>query len=187
MTQIDGLRRYIDAATTLTQITRGRAEELVRELVASGEVERTHAQEWIDDLMKHSREASEQLMTRVSSEVEKQLADLGIKKVDVEDIAEKVAGIIGFAATVGRNVTHGQKWDSEAEHSDNGHGKTSEKKQKSQKAGQKSSQKKSSDKKKKVVTATAKAPKSKDGSSKKSGAKKDSGDAVGVAEQKATT
>ena len=62
--QLDGLRRYIEAATTLTQITRGRAEELVRDLVASGELERNRAQDWIEDLVKRSREASETLVAR---------------------------------------------------------------------------------------------------------------------------
>jgi polyhydroxyalkanoate synthesis regulator phasin len=108
--QIDGLRRYIEAATTLTQITRGRAEELVRELVASGELERIHAQEWIDDLLKRSREASENLMDQVSSEVDRQLGERGVKNIDLDDLADKVAGIIGLAATVGRNVARGRGW-----------------------------------------------------------------------------
>jgi hypothetical protein len=159
---------------------------LVRELVASGEVERTHAQEWIDDLMKHSREASEQLMTRVSSEVEKQLGDLGIKKIDVEDLAEKVAGIIGLAATVGRNVAHGQRWDAGAEQAGGASTKTSEKK-KAAKSEQKSSTKKSSDKKKKDATVSAKAAKPKNGSSKKSDGKKDTARDAAVAEPKVTT
>ena len=92
MTQLDGLRRYLEAATTLTQITRGRAEELVRELVASGEVERSRAQDWIDDLIKRSREASETLVSQVSSEVDKQLGER-LKDLDLDDLAKRVAGI----------------------------------------------------------------------------------------------
>ena len=52
MTENDGLRRYVDAGTALTQITRARAEELVRELIKTGEVERHRAQEWVEDLVK---------------------------------------------------------------------------------------------------------------------------------------
>jgi polyhydroxyalkanoate synthesis regulator phasin len=100
VTQLDGLRRYLEAATTLTQITRGRAEELVRELVASGEVERSRAQDWI----KRSREASETLVNQVSSEVEKQLGER-LKDLDLDDLARRVAGMIELAGTLGRNAT----------------------------------------------------------------------------------
>jgi polyhydroxyalkanoate synthesis regulator phasin len=102
--QIDGLRRYIEAATTLTQVTRGRAEEIVRELVASGEVERNRAQDWIEDLIKRSREASETLVTQVSSEVERQLGER-FKDLDLDDLAKRVAGMIEMAGALGRSVT----------------------------------------------------------------------------------
>ena len=103
--QLDGLRRYIEAATTLTQITRGRAEEIVRDLVASGELERNRAQDWIEDLVKRSREASETLVATVSSEVDRQLGDRGLKNLDLDDLAQRVAEIIEMAGTVGRTVT----------------------------------------------------------------------------------
>jgi polyhydroxyalkanoate synthesis regulator phasin len=102
--QIDGLKRYIEAATTLTQITRGRAEEIVRDLVSSGELERTRAQEWIEDLVKRSREASEHFVDQVSSEVDRQLSERGLKGIDIEDLAHKVAGVIELAGVVGRSV-----------------------------------------------------------------------------------
>ncbi len=105
MNQLDGLRRYIEAATTLTLITRARAEELVRDLVASGELERSRAQDWIEDLVKRSREASETLVSTVTSEVDRQLRDLGVKNLDLDDLAQRVAAIIGRAGTVGRTVT----------------------------------------------------------------------------------
>ena len=41
MTENDGLRRYVEAATALTQITSPRAKESVRELIKTGEIERT--------------------------------------------------------------------------------------------------------------------------------------------------
>jgi len=101
---MDGLRRYIEAATTLTQVTRGRAEEIVRELVASGEVERNRAQDWIEDLIKRSREASEALVTQVSSEVDRQLAER-FKDIDLDDLAKRVAGLIEMAGSIGKSVT----------------------------------------------------------------------------------
>jgi polyhydroxyalkanoate synthesis regulator phasin len=108
--QLDGLRRYLDAATTLTQITRGRAEDIVRDLVASGELERTRAQEWIEDLVKRSREASEILVASIAAEVERQLSDRGLKNLDLDDLAQRVAGILEHAGTVGRNVTMPKVW-----------------------------------------------------------------------------
>jgi polyhydroxyalkanoate synthesis regulator phasin len=108
--QLDGLKRYLEAATTLTQITRGRAEELVRDLVASGELEVARAQEWIEDLMRRSREASDLLVTTVSAEVDRQLGDRGLKNLDLDDLAKRVAGIIEHAGTVGRTVSVPKVW-----------------------------------------------------------------------------
>jgi polyhydroxyalkanoate synthesis regulator phasin len=103
--QLDGLRRYIEAATTLTSITRARAEELVRDLVASGELERGRAQDWIEDLVKRSREASEALVSTVSSEVDRQLGERGFKNFDLDDLAQRVAAIITMAGNAGRTAT----------------------------------------------------------------------------------
>jgi len=112
--QLDGLRRYLEAATTLTQITRGRAEELVRDLVASGELERTRAQEWIEDLVKRSRDASEMLVSSISAEVDRQLEHRGFKNLDLDDLAQKVAGLLEHAGSVGRNVTVPRAWSRDA-------------------------------------------------------------------------
>ena len=57
----DGLQRYLEAGLALTQITRARAEELVHELIQAGEVETTRAQDWVEDLVKTSRERSDTL------------------------------------------------------------------------------------------------------------------------------
>jgi polyhydroxyalkanoate synthesis regulator phasin len=104
VTQIDGLRRYIEAATTLSQVTRGRAEEIVRDLVASGELERNRAQDWIEDLIKRSKEASEALVVQVSSEVDRQLGER-LKDLDLDELAKRVAGLIDKAGSLGRSVT----------------------------------------------------------------------------------
>jgi polyhydroxyalkanoate synthesis regulator phasin len=104
MTENDGLRRYVDAATTLTQITRSRAEELVRELIKAGELERHRAQEWVEELVKVSRERSEALVATVRGEVRQQLKELGFTNVD--DLARKVADILARSSAAGRKVTH---------------------------------------------------------------------------------
>src|ERR1700690_957665 len=104
MTENDGLRRYVEAATALTQITRSRAEELVRELIKAGEVERHRAQEWVEDLVKTSRDRSEALVKTVRGEVRQQLKELGFTNMD--DLAKKVADILARSSAAGRQATH---------------------------------------------------------------------------------
>src|SRR5579875_2275596 len=91
----DGLRRYLEAGVSLTQITRARAEELVRDLVRAGAVEAERAQDWAEDLVRRSRERSEALVGTVRAEVRQQLAELGF--TSVEDLAKRVADIVNRA------------------------------------------------------------------------------------------
>jgi polyhydroxyalkanoate synthesis regulator phasin len=104
MTENDGMRRYVEAATALTQITRARAEELVRELIKTGEFERNRAQDWVEDLVKSSRERSEALVSAVRNEVRRQLKELGVTNID--DLAKKVADILARSSEAGRRATH---------------------------------------------------------------------------------
>ena|SRR5579863_4346180 len=104
MTENDGLRRYVEAATALTQITRSRAEELVRELIKAGELERHRAQDWVEDLVKTSRDRSEALVGTVRGEVRQQLKELGFTNMD--DLAKKVAAILAKSSAAGRQATH---------------------------------------------------------------------------------
>jgi len=92
MSQIDGLKRYLEAGLALTQITRARAEELVRELIQTGEVERNRAQDWVEDLMSTSRERSEAFISTVRSEVRSQLSEVGVTNLD--ELAKRVAHIL---------------------------------------------------------------------------------------------
>ncbi|HZU80794.1 MAG TPA: hypothetical protein VE991_12830 [Acidimicrobiales bacterium] len=103
MAQTDGLKRYFEAALALTQITRARAEEVVRDLIQTGEVQTSQAQDWVEDLVRTSRQRSEAFVTTVGSEVRKQLGDLGITNVD--DIAKRVAEILDKAETAARRAT----------------------------------------------------------------------------------
>jgi polyhydroxyalkanoate synthesis regulator phasin len=104
MDEHDGFRRYVEAATTLTQITRSRAEELVRELIKAGELERHRAQEWVEDVVKTSRDRSEALVATVRGEVRQQLKEVGFTNMD--DLAKKVADILARSSAAGRRATH---------------------------------------------------------------------------------
>ena len=103
MSENDGLRRYLEAGLALTHITRSRAEELVRELIKTGELERHRAQDWAEDLVKASRERSEALVATVRAEVRRQLKELGFTNVD--DLAKRVAAILAKSSQAARNAT----------------------------------------------------------------------------------
>lgn len=92
MSDNDGFRRYIEAGILLTQVTRARAEELVRELVQSGEVERGRAQDWVDELLRRGRETSELFISAIREEVDQQLKEHGIS--DMDDLARRVASLL---------------------------------------------------------------------------------------------
>ena len=46
----------------LGQVTRARAEEIVRELANAGDIQRDQAQEWVDNLIERRRKTSEQIL-----------------------------------------------------------------------------------------------------------------------------
>lgn len=86
MSQGDALKRYLDAGIALTQMTRDRAEAIVRELVKAGEVQREHAQERVEELVDRGRRSSDALMEMVRKEIARQLAGMGVATRD--DLAE---------------------------------------------------------------------------------------------------
>jgi polyhydroxyalkanoate synthesis regulator phasin len=105
MSQIDGLKRYLEAGLALGQITRGRAEEAVHDLIQTGEVERNRAQEWVEDLLSTSRERSEAFISTVRSEVRSQLSDVGVTNLD--ELARRVAKILERGQAAARKAAKG--------------------------------------------------------------------------------
>ena len=103
MAQIDGLKRYLEAGLALTQITRKRAEELVHELIQTGEVERNRAQDWVEDLVSTSRDRSEAFISTVRNEVRTQLSEVGVTNLD--ELAKRVAHILERTQAAARKAT----------------------------------------------------------------------------------
>ena len=103
MAQIDGLKRYLEAGLALTQITRKRAEELVHELIQTGEVERNRAQDWVEDLVSTSRDRSEAFISTVRNEVRTQLSEVGVSNLD--ELAKRVAHILERTQAAARKAT----------------------------------------------------------------------------------
>jgi len=89
----DSLQRYIDAGIAFTQMTRKKAEELVTELVQSGDLQRGDAKARVDELLERSRQGTEVIVTTVRTEVSRQLGAVGI--ANLEDLAQQVATLLG--------------------------------------------------------------------------------------------
>jgi polyhydroxyalkanoate synthesis regulator phasin len=76
----------------LAEMTRHRAEDLVKSWVRSGETTREQAQTMAHDLMEWSRQNRKELARFVKSEIEIQVAALGVAtKRDVERLERRVA------------------------------------------------------------------------------------------------
>jgi len=97
------IKKYLEAGTVLGQVTRARAEEIVKELVSAGDIQRGQAQEWVDNLVERSRKTSEQVLDLVRHEVSAQLSK--IDSSAVENIANQVADILKRSAEAGRSAT----------------------------------------------------------------------------------
>jgi polyhydroxyalkanoate synthesis regulator phasin len=91
MPQNDMLKRYLDAGLAFTQMTRDRAEAIVKDLVKAGEVQQKQAQKQVDDLVERSRKNTEALLEVVRREVTTQLSAMGLATRD--DIARLEAMI----------------------------------------------------------------------------------------------
>jgi len=96
MAKKDAWKRYLEAGTAFTQITRARAEDLVQDLVKSGVLQRKEAQARVEELLERSRQGSEALLNLVRDEVTTQLHSVGI--ASVEDLARQVASVLGRTA-----------------------------------------------------------------------------------------
>src|ERR1700679_3258694 len=100
MANNDRIKKYLDAGTVLGQVTRARAEEIVKELVSAGDIQRDQAQEWVDNLVERGRKTSEQILDLVRHEVAQQL-----KKIDgtsLEKLANQVADLLKRSAVIRR-------------------------------------------------------------------------------------
>jgi polyhydroxyalkanoate synthesis regulator phasin len=109
MAQNDMLKRYLDAGIAFTQMTRAKAEEIVKDLVTAGEVQRDQMQAQVDELIERSRHNTEQLLDMVRQEVTSQFAQLGlVTKDDLESLARRLGerfGVPGRGRATGAPTT----------------------------------------------------------------------------------
>ncbi|HEV3280353.1 MAG TPA: histone H1-like repetitive region-containing protein [Acidimicrobiales bacterium] len=156
MANKDSFQKYLDAGVAFTNLTRARAEELVSDLVQSGEF-RGDARAKVDELIERSRKSQEAMFAQVRQEVDRQLEHLGI--TNLEDLAKQVASVIGRTAEAGRAAAGGR-------------GPTAKKATAKKSPAKKATAKKSTAKKSTAKKSTAKKSTAKKAAAKKSPAKK---------------
>jgi polyhydroxyalkanoate synthesis regulator phasin len=102
MAQTDLLKRYLDAGVAFTQMTQAKAEEVVRELVKAGEVQTADARKRVEELLDRSKENSEGIVALVRSEVQNQLAKLGLTGKNAP--TKKAAAPVAKATTAAKKT-----------------------------------------------------------------------------------
>lgn len=109
MTSNDPWKKYLEAGFEMTQVTRKRAEALVKDLVKAGEVQRAEAQERVEELLERSRKATEHVADLVRSEVTKQMEALGLVQPakKATDTAKKAADTAKKAGTTAKKAASG--------------------------------------------------------------------------------
>jgi hypothetical protein len=101
MPEDDGWQRYVDAASALAQLARGRVEEIARDLRSSAGNEGDHARAWTDDLLERSRSVVDEVVDVVRAEVTRQLENLGLGSP--EDLFRRLTETFGKSASADRS------------------------------------------------------------------------------------
>lgn len=88
----DLFKRYLEIGASVLGMSRERAETIVKDLVASGEVARGQASKAADWLVERGRAGTEELAELVRREVRQQVASLGLAtKEDLEALEARLA------------------------------------------------------------------------------------------------
>jgi polyhydroxyalkanoate synthesis regulator phasin len=74
MPQDQLFKRYLEAGMQFSQMTRERAEAIVRDLVKAGEVQAEQTQAMVTEVLDRSRKNTERFVEQVQTEVRKQLS-----------------------------------------------------------------------------------------------------------------
>jgi polyhydroxyalkanoate synthesis regulator phasin len=88
----DLFKRYLEIGASVLGMSRERAERIVADLVASGEVAKGQATKAADWLVERGRTGSEEIAELVRREIRQQIAALGVATTD--DIARLEAPIV---------------------------------------------------------------------------------------------
>lgn len=88
----DELRRMALFGSGIAELTRNRAEQMVKDLVKAGDIRREQAGGAVRDMLAMARENRKELLGLVRAEIEAQIANLGVaKRRDVDRLERRVA------------------------------------------------------------------------------------------------
>lgn len=93
MTDSDPLRRYVEAGLALTELTRAKAEALVRDWAKAGDLQREQAQDRVEELLDKSKRSTDSLVAMIRREMAQQLSSMGF--ATKEDLAAMEARLMG--------------------------------------------------------------------------------------------
>jgi polyhydroxyalkanoate synthesis regulator phasin len=89
---LDELRRVALFTSGVVELTRHRAEQIVKDLVQRGDVRREQASSAVRDIMDISRQSRQELIGFVRGEIRAQVANLGLASTrDVERLERRIA------------------------------------------------------------------------------------------------
>ena len=95
----DLFKRYLEIGASVLGMTRERAESIVRDLVASGEVAKGQATKAADWLVERGRTGSEEITEMIRREIRQQVTALGLAtKDDVARLEAEIAELRASAA-----------------------------------------------------------------------------------------
>jgi polyhydroxyalkanoate synthesis regulator phasin len=90
----DAIKRYVDAAQSLTEIPRERAERVARRLAGNGMIDPGQIRSVAVDLVERSRENSRRVTELVAGEIRRQLSRVGFASRDeVEHLRRRVQAL----------------------------------------------------------------------------------------------
>ena len=91
MAKTDLFKRTLEAGTSFLDMSRERAESVVKEWVEAGDLRKGRAQQAIDDVLARSRKVTDDLRELIRREIRDQLGDMGLATRD--DLARLEAKI----------------------------------------------------------------------------------------------
>jgi polyhydroxyalkanoate synthesis regulator phasin len=117
MAQNELFKRYLDAGMQFSQMTRERAEAIVRDLVKAGEVQAEQTQTMVAEVLERSRKNTERFVEQVQAEVRKQLsvAEFVTKDVvtrlqsQIDDLRSQLPGPAGRKAKKAKKANKAAK------------------------------------------------------------------------------
>jgi polyhydroxyalkanoate synthesis regulator phasin len=93
---LDEFRRLALFTSGVAELTRNRAEQLVKDMMKEGELRRDRASSLVKDLVERSQQNRRELMRVVQSEVRNQMANLGVvTRRDLERLERRVTRLEG--------------------------------------------------------------------------------------------